>query len=75
MAKKSKKVLPLKQNVHVFNAFEYHLEDLDCKYCLHKKNCDKTACEFDDIRQEAIADGRIKRERPLYDSRDYAPVS
>jgi len=71
---KPKKVLPLKQNVHIFNKFEYHVEDLDCAYCLNKKECKKVVCEFEDIRQEAIASGRIEREHTLYDSLENAPI-
>jgi len=72
---KPAKVLPLKQNVHIFGKFNYHLEDLDCCYCLNKKTCDKKTCEFTDIRQEAIANGRIARGYSLYDSREYEPIA
>jgi hypothetical protein len=49
----------------ISNRFEYHAEDLDCKDCLHyinrKTRCGEETCRFEDIRQDAIANGRFKR--------------
>jgi hypothetical protein len=57
------------ENTRIYNRFSYHLEDIDCHDCLHyirKGKNDKTACgedicRFEDIRQDAIKNGRIKR--------------
>jgi hypothetical protein len=56
-------------NTRFHNRFEYHVEDLDCSCCLFyirrskfKKNgCHEETCRFEDIRQEAVKNGRIKR--------------
>ena len=53
----------------IHNKFEYHKEDIDCYSCLYyirktkanKNGCQKKLCRFDGIKQEAIANGRIKR--------------
>ena len=46
---------------------EYYVEDLDCIYCKFyrgaKKGCKLEKCPYEDIKQEAIANGRIKRKR------------
>ena len=51
----------------IYNKFEYHLEDLECADCLHyidkKCGCERDECCCEDIRADAIANGRIKRER------------
>jgi len=65
--KKVKKVLPVKQNVYVFEKFEYYAEDLNCSLCLHRNECVQKDCPFEDIREEAIANGRIERERGYFD--------
>ena len=57
------------QNTHIFNRFEYHTEDLDCSVCLfykrksksNKRGCVNDVCPFEDIRREAVENGRIKR--------------
>ena len=54
-----------------YNRFEYYEEDCSCEYCLfsqHKpkgreRGCDRDTCCCDDIRMDAIAHGRIKRDR------------
>jgi hypothetical protein len=59
------------ESTRILSRFEYHIEDLKCEYCLHYKRkskkhingCHKERCRFIDIRREAIANGRIKRER------------
>ncbi|GHU35054.1 hypothetical protein FACS1894105_02990 [Clostridia bacterium] len=53
-------------NTHVFDKFEYHLEDFDCQFCANYRKrgghgCGRTKCEFQDLRDECIAAGRIKR--------------
>jgi len=60
--------------------FEYHTEDLNCADCLHRikkserenKNtgCGDDVCRFEDIRQEATANGRIKRPRGWFNCRE-----
>ena len=55
----------------IHDKFEYHLKDTDCSDCLHyvRKNkatgrgCDRDECCCEDIRADAIANGRIKRPR------------
>jgi len=61
----------MNKRTRIFKRFQYHVEDLDCRYCLFYMNKDKSgktgcgseACRFEDIRQDAIANGRIKRKR------------
>lgn len=60
----------------VIERFEYHLEDLDCLVCLYYKpkskgGCQSEICRFDDIRHEAISNGRIKRKRGHFSMRHY----
>ncbi|MDR2590652.1 MAG: hypothetical protein LBC71_06680 [Oscillospiraceae bacterium] len=53
------------------SSFEYHLEDLPCEFCkhtlhkskAHKHGCREENCRFNDIHNEAIKNGRIKRKR------------
>lgn len=60
----------------ISNRFKYHLEDLDCSCCLHYKRksknrrngCGNEICRFEDIRLDAIDNGRIKRERGWFNS-------
>ena len=62
----------------IHDRFEYHAEDLDCRDCLHfdrkKKNgktgCGLDVCRYDDIRQTAIANGRIKRPKGWFSCRE-----
>ena len=57
------------ENTRVLHRFEYHAEDLDCSDCLYykrrskyrKNGCGRDTCRFEDIRQEAISNGRISR--------------
>ena len=59
------------ESISKYNIFEYYLEDTDCFYCLYRKrkrknkergcDCDECCCE--DIHADAIAHGRIKRDR------------
>ena len=55
----------MEQNTRVFQRFQYHLEDCECRYCLHfkgkKRGCALKECCCDGIKQEAIESGRIKR--------------
>ena len=58
----------------ILDCFKYHLEDIECDFCLHskpkrkvhKKRCREEACRFEDIRHEAAIDGRIKRKRGFF---------
>ena len=60
--------------------FEYHTEDLNCCDCLYRiikskrKNkdtgCGEEACRFEDIRREALENGRIKRPRGYFKCRE-----
>jgi hypothetical protein len=60
------------QNTRVYDRFEYVLADLDCAYCVHfisnvaakhngGRGCGRSRCEFQDLRDECMAAGRIKR--------------
>ena len=61
------------EHTRIYDRFEYHTEDLDCRDCLFYKvksecvnketGCGEEVCRFEDIRQEAIANNRIKRPR------------
>jgi hypothetical protein len=61
------------EHTRILRRFDYHVEDLDCRDCLYFKKkserinkgtgCGEEACRFEDIRQEAIANGRLKRPR------------
>jgi hypothetical protein len=58
-------------NANKYTKFEYHLEDLDCEFCLYydkkRKNkvlgCDRADCCCGDIRADAITDGRVIRDK------------
>jgi len=51
--------------------FEYYVEDCDCRFCLHntknvktnKKGCTRSRCCCADVKRDARANGRIKREK------------
>ena len=49
----------------VYRKFEYHLADTECRHCLYykgkKQGCTLTACSCEDIKNEAVENGRIKR--------------
>jgi hypothetical protein len=52
----------------VSNKFEHFLEDLDCVYCANYSGrsghgCGRTKCEFQDLRDDCIANNKIKRKR------------
>ena len=57
----------MKQNARILNKFQYHLQDCDCRYCCHylgeKRGCALKKCCCEDIKQEAIKHGRIKRKK------------
>ena len=55
----------MKDNVRIVDKFAYHLVDCDCQYCANrgKRACKLIGCAFEDIKQEAIANGRIERKR------------
>lgn len=65
-------------NTRIFYRFEYHVEDLDCSACLlyerktksDPRGCGNTDCPFEDIRQEAIKNGRIKRKPGWFKCRE-----
>jgi hypothetical protein len=54
--------------------FEYHVEDVACPDCLHYKHrtkanphgCGFGVCPYEDIRQDAIANGRFKRPKGYF---------
>jgi len=58
-----------KQNVRVVDQFRgYYLEDCACQYCAHynkKRGCELTACCCENEKRDALAHGRIQRERAL----------
>jgi len=50
----------------IFNKFEYHLEDIHCRDCLHyvkRRGCTYDKCLYEVEKAEAAANDRIKRER------------
>ena len=55
----------------IHDRFEYYEEDCQCIYCLHyiRKNkatgrgCDRDECCCEDIRADARANGRVRRDR------------
>ena len=51
------------------NRFEYFVEDCLCSVCLYYKGkklgCTLTACCCEDIKLDALAHGRIKRDQEL----------
>jgi len=67
------------ENTRIHNRFEYHLEDVDCRDCLYTKRtkkgvnngCGEQTCRFNDIRNKAIKNGRIKRNKK---SMNYSPA-
>jgi len=58
-------------NTKFHDRFEYHTEDINCCDCLYLKlkserenknnGCGEEICRFDDIRRDAIANGRLTR--------------
>jgi hypothetical protein len=54
-------------NTRVSSKFQYYAEDCKCSYCdffiSRKRGCSLDVCCCDDIRADAIANGRIKRKR------------
>ena len=57
---------------HVYDKFKHYLEDMDdCSLCANFKpyggrdgrGCGRSACEFQDLKDEAIKNNRIKRPR------------
>ena len=62
------------ENTRIYNRFEYHIEDINCRYCQFyvcmskktKTGCGKEICRFDDIRREATENGRLSRLRGYF---------
>jgi len=58
-------------NFKIAECFEYCLEDTNCEYCLftqrkskkYKNGCREETCRFEDIRREAVKNGRMKRSK------------
>ncbi|GHU87314.1 hypothetical protein FACS1894202_01400 [Clostridia bacterium] len=55
-------------NTRIYDKFEYFLSDLDCQFCANYRSrgghgCGRSKCEFQDLRDECVAAGRIKRKR------------
>ena len=52
-----------------YDKFQYHLEDTKCCYCQYylgkKRGCELDACCCSDIKDDAVANDRINRERGL----------
>jgi hypothetical protein len=53
---------------HVYDKFEYYSEDFDCTVCANYNKrggngCGRSACEFQDLKNEAIKHDRLKRPR------------
>jgi len=61
-----------------YDKFEYHTEDLNCPDCLyykrkskkHKYGCWEDSCRFEDIRREALENGRIERPKGWFKCRE-----
>jgi len=59
----------MSKTIRKYERFEYHMEDLNCRDCLYfkrkskhgKTGCGLDVCRYEDIRLDAIANGRIKR--------------
>jgi len=52
----------------VYDKFEYFTEDFDCVYCANFKSrgghgCGRSKCEFQDLKDEATRNNRLKRPR------------
>ncbi|MDR1329905.1 MAG: hypothetical protein LBK23_09930 [Oscillospiraceae bacterium] len=62
------------RQTRIFDRFEYHLEDISCRDCLHykpksrhrKNGCGRAVCAYEDIRRACIANGRVKRKRGFF---------
>ena len=56
----------MSDNTRIYDKFEYHLEDTYCVDCLYstgkKRGCNRSECCCEDIRADAIANGRIERD-------------
>ena len=58
-------------NIRIYDRFEYYEEDCLCEYCLlyaeidgsKKRECKIQECCCEDVRADAIANGRLIRER------------
>ena len=56
---------------HDYSKFQYFEEDCECAYCINKANksetdgrgCKLLSCAYSDIREDARANRRIKREK------------
>lgn len=54
---------------HVYDKFQYYLEDMDdCSLCANfdvrsGQGCGRPVCEFQDLKDEATENNRIKRPR------------
>jgi len=67
------------QHSRILDRFEYHLEDLECEFCLHsmakrkahKNRCREESCRFEGIRRKAAINGRIKRNRGFFSMQNH----
>jgi len=58
----------------IYDRFEYHAEDINCRDCQFyvrmssktKTGCGRQICRFEDIRAEAIENGRLSRPRGYF---------
>ena len=56
------------RNTRVYDKFEYFAEDFGCQFCANYRKrgghgCGRSKCEFQDLRDDAIACGRIQRRK------------
>jgi len=68
------------QFTRIQDRFSYHTEDVNCVDCLYHKRkserknketgCGEQSCRFEDIRREALENGRIKRPRGYFKCRE-----
>ncbi|MCL2167302.1 MAG: hypothetical protein FWH49_08465 [Clostridiales bacterium] len=61
----------MSRTIRNYGSFKYYEEDCLCEYCRYNKRkgkgkkhgCGRDICCCEDIRADAVANGRIKRER------------
>ena len=57
----------MKDNVRIYNKFEYYFEDCQCRYCSNYlgkvRGCKLARCCCEDVKIDAIAHGRMERKK------------
>jgi hypothetical protein len=61
-------------NVRNLRKFEYYMEDMECKVCLHyagkKLGCKLEKCCCEDEKRDALAHNRVKRPKGWFNRMD-----